>query len=81
MDHEIELKDSALTEAEKITFIEKVYNAKVAETKLIKKGKYYYIKGWEGNQLPATIDFYYINAMKLEFNPGMATRHSESPWI
>lgn len=50
MDHEIELKDSALTEAEKITFIEKVYNAKVAETKLIKKGKYYYIKGWEGNQ-------------------------------
>ena len=51
MDHEIELKDSALTEAEKITFIEKVYNAKVAETKLIKKGKYYYIKGWEGNQL------------------------------
>ena len=69
MDHEIELKDSALTEAEKITFIEKVYNAKVAETKLIKKGKYYYIKGWEANQLPATLDYYYKQAMKLELKP------------
>ena len=81
MDHEIKLKDSALTKAEKIAFIEKVYNAKVSETKMVKKGDYYFIKGCEENQLPATIDFYYINAMKLEFNPGMATRHPESPWI
>ena len=69
MDHEIELKDSALTEAEKITFIEKVYNEKVIDTKMVKKGDYYFFKGWEENQLPATLDYYYIQALDLELNP------------
>jgi hypothetical protein len=69
MDTYIKLKDSALTEAEKITFIEKVYNEKVIDTKMVKKGDYYFIKGCEENQLPATLDYYYTQALKMELDP------------
>ena len=62
----VTLRDSALTKAEKICFIEKVYNAKVSETKMVKKGDYYFIRGMEEAQLPATLDFYYMQALKLE---------------
>jgi len=68
MDTYIQLKESALTEAEKIAFIEKVYNEKVTETKLVKIGDYYFIKGMEETQLEATLDFYYSQALKLELN-------------
>jgi hypothetical protein len=61
-----ELKNTALTEQEKIKFIEKVYNEKVTETKLIKKGNYYFIKGFEESQLEATLDYYYTQALELE---------------
>ena len=67
--HDIKLKDSALTEAEKIKFIEKVYNEKVIDTKMIKKGNYYFIQGMEENQLPATLDYYYKQALKMELDP------------
>ena len=78
MEKHIRLKDSVLTEAEKIKFIERVYNEKVMETKIIKVGDYYFIKGIEEAQAAATLDYYYVNAMKLEFNPAMAD-HSGNP--
>ena len=78
MEKHIRLKDSVLTNAEKIKFIERVYNEKVMETKIIKVGDYYFIKGIEEAQAAATLDYYYVNAMKLEFNPAMAD-HSGNP--
>jgi hypothetical protein len=66
--HYIALRDSALTKAEKIRFIERVYNAKVIETKLIKSGHYYFIEAIEDIQRPATLDYYYLRALKLELN-------------
>ena len=68
MDTYIELKKSALTEAEKIAFIEKVYNDKVTETKLVRIGKYFFIKGFEESQLEATLDHYYVQALELELD-------------
>ena len=68
MDTYIQLKKSALTEAEKIAFIEKVYNDKVIDTKLIKINGYYFIEGMEETQLEATLDYYYSEALKLELN-------------
>ena len=68
--HDVKLKYSALTKEEKIDFIEKVYNAKVRGflTKMVKKGDYYFIEEIEENQLPATLDYYYTQALKLELN-------------
>ena len=68
MKTEIKLKKSALTEAEKIHFIEKVYNAKVTKTKMVKIGNYYFIEAVKDSQEKASLDYYYHNALELELN-------------
>ena len=68
MEKYIRLKDSVFTEAEKIKFIERVYNEKVMETKIIKIDGYYFIKGIEEAQAAATLDYYYTNALEMELN-------------